>query len=124
VPLQTDDIGEEALGQAVLADDALCPPAAILGEGQGPPLALEESGPPQPSDHLGHGRSRVPQMFDQAGLDDGNALLLELVDRLQVLLDGRVEPTAFHTPILRRAGCRQPRGPGWAAVVPRPPAVA
>ena len=45
----------------------------------------------QPVEHLRHRRGRPPEALGQACLDDRGALFGEGLDRLEVLLEGRVE---------------------------------
>ena len=74
----------------MLADHALGPAPALTGERDDPPFQLEIALVAQAADHLGHGRGRMSEPLDQAGLDDLAALFLQLVDGFQVLLERRM----------------------------------
>ncbi len=87
-PRQPEDVGEEALGQAVAAHDPLGQPHARRGEPDGRAGELDQLGRLHPLDHLGHGRARHIEPLGDAGLDDVDVVLPQLEDRLAVLLEG------------------------------------
>ena len=82
----------------------------------------------EPLDHLGHGRARHHEPIGDAGLDDVDVVLLQLEDRLAVLLEGGVELRRLvvghgdRVPAVprRQAGesrdlqAAQTRAPGWS----------
>ena len=88
------------------------------GHGDTPAAAGDEVVGLQTVQHLRDGRGRLAQALGQPGLDHRDPLLLEGEDRLEVLLDRRVE-AVLHVPILRhRAPVRsgRSRGPGDGTV--------
>ncbi len=116
VPGQADDVGQKPFGEAVLADDAGGQLATGRGQGDRASPDLDVARLTQAVHHLRHGGGRVAHPFGQPGLYDLAALLFQVVDRLQVLLVGRVGAgpagTAAHAPsVLLRRGWR-PRVPG------------
>ena len=111
LPRQPDDVGQQPLGQAVLAHHALGDRPALRGERQRPAPDLDVALVAQPLDHLGDGGRGVVESFGQAGLDDDHALLAQLVNGLEVLLQRRVEPLGH--------GARVPP-PGSAQALRRP----
>ena len=74
VPVETDDVHQEALGQAMLADHALGQGGASRGEGDLPAGPGDQIVRFQPLKHLRHRGSRFVQAFGKAGLDDGYTL--------------------------------------------------
>ena len=90
-PRQLEDVGEEALGEAVAAHHPLGEPLAVLGEADGVVVDGDEALALEPLDHLGHRRARHHEAVGDAGLDDVDVVLVELEDRLAVLLEGGVE---------------------------------
>jgi len=89
-PAQPEQVGEEALGQAVAAHHALGERHAGLGEPDGAGVDGDEVGLLHAADHLGHGRARDLEALGDAGLDDLDVVLAQLEDGLAVLLEGRV----------------------------------
>ena len=77
-PRQAEDVGEQALGQPVAADDLLGQAPAVVGEVDGAAVEVDEALAVHPLDHLGHGRPGHPQPLGHPGLDDGDLVLLEL----------------------------------------------
>jgi len=89
-PRQAEHIGQEAFRQAVAADDLLGERAS--GRGERDPVAdLEQAVGLEPADHLRHGRPGHLEPLGDPGLDHVDVVLVELPDRLAVLLGRRVE---------------------------------
>ena len=88
-PRQPEHVGEEALGQAVAAHDALRQCLAGGGEANGA-VGGDQALGLQAADHLADGRAADLQALGDAGLDDGDVVFVELEDALAVLLEGRV----------------------------------
>ena len=91
LPLEADDVDEEALGEPVAAHDGRGEVAALLGEPQA--AVVHELGvatADEAVDLLRDRRGGDLQPLDEPGPDGGDALLLELEDRLEVLLGGIV----------------------------------
>jgi len=91
MPRQTHDLDEEAFGETVLAHDALCPTPPVCSEGDTSAAPLEIPLGFQSVHHLGDGLSAVTEPFHEPSLDDGHPLLFEGMDRLQILLERRME---------------------------------
>ncbi len=90
LPFETDDVDEEALGQAVAAHDGGGQAAALGREAQTAVVVeLDEALGDEASDRLGDGGGRDPEPLHEPGPHRDDALLLEGEDRLEVLL-GRV----------------------------------
>ena len=89
LPLQPDDVDEQALGEAVLAHDAGGDQPALVGELE---VAVAREGEQAVALHAGHGlrhrRARVAQALGDPGAQGDDPLLHELVDRAQVHLGG------------------------------------
>src|SRR5439155_14506642 len=81
----------QPLGQPVLADHALGPRPALRRELDDAAVEAQIPLIPQAPDHLGHRRRRMPEPFDQAGLYHTAALLAQLEDRFEILLERRVD---------------------------------
>ena len=99
VPRQADQVGEETLGQPVLADHALGLGPALGREGEGPARRFDVPLLAEAADHLGDGGGAIAESIGQTGLDDRRPLLLELVHGLEVLLDRGMEAVGhLHNP--------------------------
>ena len=117
VPVQPDDVHQQALGQTVLAHHPPGQRRAFGRHGDLTRAAGDQIVRLQPIEHLGDRRGRLAQPFGQAGLDHRDALFLQGEDRLQVLLDRRMEavqhesdPTAGSASAVRSdALLRRPR---------------
>jgi hypothetical protein len=92
VPLEADDVGEQPLGKAVLAHHAGRQAPALGGHLERSALRVDVAVVLEPAHHLGHRGRGVAQALGEAGADHGDLRLLQLVHRLEVLLDRRVEP--------------------------------
>ena len=91
LPLEPDHVDQEALGEAVPAHDRHRELAALLGEAEG--AVAEELGVAllDQTVHLLRDRGRrEPEPLDEPGADRDDAFLLDLEDRLEVLLGGVV----------------------------------
>ena len=88
-PRETEDVGQEALGQAVAAHHALGQAEAVVGEADGA-VDGDQALLLHAVDHLGHRRPGHVEPLGDAGLDDVDVVLAQLEDRLAVLLEGRV----------------------------------
>jgi hypothetical protein len=97
-PRELEDVGEEALGQAVPAHDALGQGHAGRGELDGAVHPHEALGRHAPH-HLGDGRSRDPEAVGDPGLDDVEIVLGQLVDGLAV--GGEALVLVGHAPSVR-----------------------
>ena len=86
-PGHAEDVGEEALGQAVAAHDALGELRAFVGELDRVVVDRDEVGLLHAADHLGDGRTGDVEPIGDAGLDDVDVVLPQLEDRLAVLLE-------------------------------------
>ncbi len=115
VPGQADDVGQKSFRQAVLAYDAGGQAAAGRGEGKRASPDLYVALLPQAVNHLGDGGGGVADALGQTGLDHLAALFLQVEDRLEVLLVGRVGAgpagNIAHGPsvVLRRRPMEAPR---------------
>ena len=90
LPLEPDDVDEQALGEAVPPHDRGREATALVGQVEAAvAVQLDVAVVAQPADRLGHGRGRQPQPLDQAGTHRHDTFLLDGEDRLEVLL-GRV----------------------------------
>ena len=71
---------------------------SVTGKGR-PRLGhgIDEALGPQAPDHLRDRRGSMAQVLGQAGLYGRDPLLVELVDRLQILFNRRVVPVTGHT---------------------------
>ena len=88
-PRQVEDVGEEALGEAVAADDLGGEHLAVGGQAD----ALAESDEAlglQPAHHLADRRAADVEALGDPRLDDVDVVLGELEDALAVLLERRV----------------------------------
>ena len=88
-PRQAQDVGEEALGQAVAAHHALGQAQPVVGEADGP-VDGDQALLLHAVDHLRHGRAGHVEPLGDAGLDDVDVVLAQLEDGLAVLLERRV----------------------------------
>ncbi len=89
LPLQADDLGQQQLGQTVLAHDAGRQVAPVVGQLQGPVGGdTHQSVVLQAGHGLGHGGGGQAQALDEAGPDGRDALFLQLPDRAKVHLRG------------------------------------
>src|SRR5579863_7144583 len=108
VPREPDDVCQEPLSQAVLANYAGSELPPAIGKGDRPSLDLDVAGLLETVHHFGHRGSRVADVFRQAGLYDLASLRFEVQDRLQVLLVRRVDAgrcrVAGHTARVLRPG--------------------
>ena len=102
VPLEADDVDQQALGEPVLAHHALGAAPALRGERERASLGAHVAVVAQPAHHLRDRRRRVVEALCQPRLDDLHAFFLELVDGLEVLLDRRVETGRHVSRILVR----------------------
>ena len=91
VPGQPDDVDEEPLGEAVLAHDALGAAVAPVGELEAPAGTADVALVGEPANHLRDRLRRVAEPLDEARLDYRDVFFLEGVDRLEVLLERRME---------------------------------
>ena len=91
MPWQTHDLDEEPFGEAVLAHHALGPPAPVAREGDTATAPLQVALGLQSVHHLRDRLSTVTEPLHEPRLYDGHALFLESMDRLEVLLERRVE---------------------------------
>jgi len=89
-PLEAEHLDEEALGQAMPADDRVGVALACLGQmhffttiQRDQTIALESM------DHFRNGGSRESEELREARRNDVPVLVGKGVDRLQILLDGR-----------------------------------
>ena len=90
VPGQPDHVDEEALGEPVLAQHRLRHSLALLGEGDRPSRTLDVAIRGQPVEHFGDRRRRPPEPLGDTGLNGRRSLLVQRLDRLEVLLHRRV----------------------------------
>ncbi len=95
-PRQPNDVDEEALGEAVLAHDALGSCPSLSGQRDAPAASCDVSLTFESVHHLGDRLRAVPQPLDEARLDNWDALFLESVDRLEVLLERGMESVGRH----------------------------
>src|SRR5581483_758952 len=90
LPLEADDVEQEALREPVAAHDRDRERPAGLGEAQRPVVTqLRVALLDEAVDLLGDGGRRQSEPLDETGADRDDPLLLDLEDRLEVLL-GRV----------------------------------
>ena len=89
-PRQPEDVGEEALGEAVAAHDP-------LGQARGPASAepdravdVDQAFALEALDHLRHRRAGDAEALGDAGLDDVDVVLVRARRCLAVLLERRV----------------------------------
>ena len=90
-PRQAEDVGEQALGQAVATDHLLGQVPAVGGEVDGRAVERHEALGLHPLDHLGHRRPGDVQPLGDACLDDVDVVFLQLPDRLAILLESGVK---------------------------------
>ena len=85
-PGEPENVGEEALGEAVATHDRFGEVHAFGGE-RDLPSSFDQAFALESLDHLADGGAADVHAFSDAGLDDIDAVLFEFVDRLAVLLD-------------------------------------
>ena len=89
VPRHADDVGQEALDQAVAARDLLGVAATVVGERDHVVLAARDVAVSlEAADHLVHGRRRELHRAREVGAGHRQARLVEPEEHLQVLLLG------------------------------------
>ena len=111
LPRQTNDVSEQTLRQAVFAHHTLGQFATLRSEGD---LAAGDTDIPigvKALHHLPHRGGRIAQPLGQAGLDDGDPILSQLVDGGEVLLYGWVEAVG-HAGIVAAERSYRPSGLG------------
>ena len=87
--LDADDVQQQSFSEPVLADHVGGTPAALIGELQGTILGdLDEAVTLHARHRLGHRGTRVVETLDDAGTQRRNAVLLKLIDGLEVHLGG------------------------------------
>ena len=89
LPVEADDVDEQALGEPVLAHHPGRQRAALVGELQ-VPVALDGEQPValHPGHRLAHRRAGLVEPLGDPGAQRDDALLLELEDRAEVHLRG------------------------------------
>ena len=90
-PRQVEDVGEEPLGEAVAAHHPLGEAEPVGAERDGVVVDGDQALVREALDHLRHRRARHHEAVGDAGLDDLDVVLVELVDGLAVLLERGVE---------------------------------
>jgi hypothetical protein len=90
-PRQPEDVGEQALGQPVAADNLLGQPPAVGREVDGRAVDRHEALDLHALDHLGHRRPGDVQPLGDPCLDDVDVVFLQLPDRLAILLERGVK---------------------------------
>ena len=98
VPRQPDDVGEESLGESVLADDAARDVVSVRGQLELATVTSDVALIDQSLDHLRDRRRGLVESFGDASLDDRHTLVRELLDDLEVLLERRMELIAHVAP--------------------------
>ena len=87
--VQADDVQEQPFSKPVLADHFSGPPAALVGELEGAVVGnLDEAVTLHTRHRLGDRGPRVVEALDNAGAQRWNAVLLKLIDGLEVHLGG------------------------------------
>jgi hypothetical protein len=90
-PRQPEDVGEEALGEAVTAHDLLGQLLAPVGEADGALGGAHQALAGHAPDHLRDRRPGDAEPLGDAGLDDVEVVLAQLEDGLAVLLERGVQ---------------------------------
>ena len=109
LPVEADDVGEQALGEPVLAHHAHREAVALVGQLEvAVALDRQQTVALHPGDGLAHGRAALVQPLRNPSAQGDDALFVELVDGAEVHLGG-VDQVAHraivaHGPI-RDAGC-------------------
>ena len=92
VPLETDHVHEQPLGEPVLSNHSFCDRPALSGQLEPTSVALDVAVRLEAVEHLGDRGCRLAEPFGDPRLDDRCPGFRQVVDRLEVFLEGWVVP--------------------------------